>query len=531
MGQFGGAVMHSRMAAKAMLFVVSLMTVAALGHRLAIAADQPTATVTPGTLSLIPGQSADVLITLTNPTDKPLTDASLTALPTAGAALMIGDEDPGTAVRAPDVAPGRHEVVAAVVKREAGNLPPGPLVVRFDYVTGGSGDVTTAMVQVADATRIAAQPPVEVTTETALTDIDEVRSGIVYLVIKNLESSEVSVCDVTLEKPDGVTLEPAQTGSCQAPLKALASGDTLKLKYTLRVKGQVAPGKAVVLFDVHVAKDPASANSSVQTHVVKSLAFTAGIFGESGLLAALDVPSFLLLPGFLLLVSFRLVGRLAHANLDRAPFPWETVKSAEFALLAITLSIAAAPTYPIATDWFGESRGYLASHGIRDLLYVWGGSITIGVVAAIFAAAGVHAYRWRQRRRVPTTDLDPAAFLDFLARNNVSLLRPQVRASGTNEMLYLIRGDAQQGDFWAAPAIRCAVRAGTIPEVKGAINKLIEAEAARPLASKLKALVKNGTITMTYESQQATGPRAFTAGAAGAPIPTGDSGYLARVPT
>jgi hypothetical protein len=153
------------------------------------------------------------------------------------------------------------------------------------------------------------------------------------------------------------------------PNMTLAPQQSRAVPITVTAGNAVQPGKHLLLFEIDL--EQVKYGYAWTETLIATQAFTIGILGESEILTAIGVPSFLLLPGFLIVVSFRMLwtGVPPKRRLDLDP------KSADFWLIAILLSLGAAFLYPLLTGWLGQPRNYLEGYGLRDIVNVWFGSV------------------------------------------------------------------------------------------------------------------------------------------------------------
>jgi hypothetical protein len=111
--------------------------------------------------------------------------------------------------------------------------------------------------------------------------------------------------------------------------------------------------------------------------------------------------------------------------------PWLTKlpevdwKKPALLLLAVLLSFAAAYVYPVVTQrWGGLARDYLRGYELRDVVYVWAGSMAAGLIAVVVTAVvfwiGVGIHRWRTRKNNPQSGDQPIDILVKLRRHGAA---------------------------------------------------------------------------------------------------------------
>lgn len=176
--------------------------------------------------------------------------------------------------------------------------------------------------------------------------------------------------------------------------------------------------------------------------------FDAGVLGDTALLTAVGVPSFLLLPGFLVVVVFCMlwnhVGKRERIPLD--------VKSPEFWSLAVLLSLTSALIYPLV--W---KRNYLEGYNFKDIYRIWFGSAGVAVIAWGAAVLAVWIARWEreraQRRCTFSSNDNPVDVLHKLELNHSGFRLDQVELTIGGEAtrgLLLFKGQAGS-TTWVAP--------------------------------------------------------------------------------
>ena len=144
-----------------------------------------------------------------------------------------------------------------------------------------------------------------------------------------------------------------------------------------------------------------------KANVIAQQQFEVGILGESDLLTALGLPSFLILPGFLMIVTFQMLRKRGSGEL----LVLKNATNPHLWIGAITLSGVMAFVYPYATTlrWLGGvSRNYLIGYGLGDIVRVWLGSIFIGMLAWLLVEAFI--FMWHYLLKPAPTD-KPARLL------------------------------------------------------------------------------------------------------------------------
>lgn len=425
---------------------------------------QPSLTVTPGDIALAPVDSAKVLLTISNPAKGTTLTGTVSALDAGGLAVTFGDKPTIDIV----VEPGRRSDVVATVSRVANQPVAGGIVFRLQPTTVESHSAMSALLKVAVKAAEASAKLVDVAVESSLADLNELRKGTVYVVVTNLTTENVTasiaarvpadmnVVAVTAGDPDASECGDDVGNAAVFPKQEISVGSSNAFAFRVCPGDQVTPGKKLTLFDV----DAMSGGTPTRTaSVVKTLTLQASVFGESELLTALGLPSFLFLPGFLVLVAFRLI-RASFGWPKHEHMPWSEAKSADFALVAITLSIVAALVYPLLTDLIGPKRSYLNGYSIKDIVAVWAGAIIVGIALSVAWRAVENAAAKVKARAVPTVAGGPDDLLTFIAREKSQVLFPQVTLVGGNRQWLLVHGSFAGKEVWVAPTIKVRVDAG-----------------------------------------------------------------------
>jgi hypothetical protein len=220
---------------------------------------------------------------------------------------------------------------------------------------------------------------------------------------------------------------------------------------------------------------------------VAAAELSIGVLGESEILQALAVPSFLLLPGFLFLVTMMLLFQLKirrPASLDAFPFD---AKAPTFWIAAIWISILAAVAYP----WI-VGRDYLQGYGLDDILWVWflaglaGAAVYFGWMRCVASAdakkerdalAAAEEERQRVAARTPASGDEPLEILRKLQRQGLNIVceRRTLRSGGTDLNVFLFQPEEPaRTEIWVGPGMTYRFKDATAPvraELHRALNK------------------------------------------------------------
>jgi hypothetical protein len=436
-----------------------------------------------------------------------------------GAAKLHVDPPDGVTARvtdAPTVWPRSGDLVWTIeVGIDNARSAGGKLVVLLTYEAGAPAPPAVAM---AVATiEVAPAPDLTSTVKTALVpaegSLDEFNPLDLSVQITNTGLQPVAVGAVKLLSPPYVRLDPEP----KTPVR-LESGQSVLMPLTLKTATTVLPGSYALVFSHSIGRSDALTQQAIATVQGK---VTIGIPGVSDAMQLLGIPSLLLLPGILTVLGFI----AAWALLTGLSGPdW---KNPGLLLLAIGLSFGYAFVYPYAVQWvLHQARDYLHGYDLRDIIYVWAGSIAVGVALAILASLGYWGWigwRYLQRRRTQPTETDtPDVIIEKLARQDATFSLPRLRlrqqegaAPDPATFLPLPFGEVEAGQRWVVrQGIVRETGAGTPRQRNAAHQCLLEiraalADAAAPGSARLWRAVKRarGNPALAFEWDGDTGPR------------------------
>jgi hypothetical protein len=295
--------------------------------------------------------------------------------------------------------------------------------------------------------------------ETALASLMEYRPGLVYLVVSNSADFPVTVIGIVPSGPDFVTFTPRYAGSSQR----LSPRETLSYPIEVKATDAVQPGDHLLLFQVGFEWE--EFGQTWRGSIIKSHPVQVGIIGESEILKLIGVPTLLVLPGFLTVIT---VGWLWRNWWPQKPALELDAKKPEFWALAILLSLFTALfVYPGVTKGLGHPRSYLEGYGLRDITWLWMGSILIPAIAYVLGAGGgrlayrvgawsVKCYRKWQARHRPTAQDTPVTILQKLYKQELGIIRERVKfdREGQTQRAFLLEPRVEEREaFWVGPAI------------------------------------------------------------------------------
>jgi hypothetical protein len=413
-----------------------------------------TLSVVPAIVKLSPLETREARVVIENPTSAPLRELRLST---------FGDADVQVDVAPPPsdgLAPhGQLVWTLGLTKRVRGSAA-GQVHVQLDYrwqaeTTGETvPGVALAVINIEDRQPDLLDKVAAVRIETTLDLLHEKRQGSIYLVVRNLSVDPITVKRMKMAKPPFIVVEAPPVdaqGVISLPQEiTLGPQESRALPIIVTASHTVQPGRHLLLFEVDLGL--VQYGYTWTETVIATQAFTVGVLGESEILTAIGVPSFLLLPGFLIVVAFRMLWTRVSPQQPMDIDP----KSAEFWLIAILLSLGATFVYPLLTRWLGSPRNYIEGYGLRDIVNVWFGSVGVGFVFWAFWV-GTSELKTRVRaQKIPSPDDGPLEILRKLARNRRGIGLEQVDitlASQSQRAFVILPAKTGQTAMWVAPSM------------------------------------------------------------------------------
>ena len=396
-------------------------------------ADAPvTLTLSASEIALSPGDSAEVLLTLTNNggASFPLTLRSVVSSSSVEAKLRASTLD---------LAQGQSRSVDVAVQR-VGEGVGQDVTVSFVAETPEMSVVASLVVKAVPNPAVVA-----VKVDSVVDRVNENRPGSAMLVVDNAREADarVSSVDVTapasvavvLTCPDGTEVQAADGNTSRKDCAfVVPARDQVILPVTVTTTDSISPGPRSATFRVRAQPQNGPGGT---VSVVASMGFAVEVFAESDLLDALGVPVFLLLPGVVIVLTvWLLVARFTPWPTKERP-PVGTVGTvAGTAVIGLGVSLLMAYVYPVMTSWFmpGTRRDYTKAYGFLDFYYVFFHSLVIAIAIWVLALAAYRVrvgYHWLF---VPKAGDEPTALLRkmaFLGRfGTTTTLLPKVTVGG-----------------------------------------------------------------------------------------------------
>ncbi|MCX6564163.1 MAG: hypothetical protein NTU60_11250 [Candidatus Aminicenantes bacterium] len=457
--------------------------------------------VIPASLQLACGDEADILALTRNTSDESLQGLHLTFFTNADVRVVISPSE------ARALAPGGGLTWNVHISRTGPGTPGSQVYLRLDYESrAGSGapavpGIAIGALDILDLQSEQAEKVARVKIESATDLLEENRPCEILFIVQNISGFPVAIEAITGWASPSIAIK----GPLLENKVRLSPGESRIFPAEAVAGDAVRTGEHVLYFETKLAWERAGQLRSgrlVTTHRLK-----AGVLGESDLLKVLGVPSFLLLPGFLVVTTFLAL----WSGVKPKKATQLDAKSARFWLFAITLSLFAAPLYPVITDLFGRARNYLIAYGLRDIFWVWTGSLLAGVLGwliCIGVMEGADRRKRRQRARsVPSEDDAPLEILEKLRRLGLGLCLQQadVHLEGLPEQRYFLVGSVPEGgkDLWIIPAILLKWTDSALQDDRVEFTRLVDAGDIRGLGYFIQERTgtenRIGTITLRWD--------------------------------
>jgi hypothetical protein len=409
-----------------------------------------TLSVFPDTVSLGAGEGASIIVTSRLP------------VTTVQAITLSTSSQPRLTLRPAEAvyrAPPRGDIAWTVqMTREVSGRATGLVFLRADYVIQEQdGSLTPGVVVTSLQVNERLPDPIDKivtgSLETAADSLQEQRTRVVYVIIKNIGTTPVAVDKLEVKPPPDVT----PTIQITLP-KTIPPQGALSTPITLKVGNSVQPGKHLLLAQADMSWEQGGQTTTGSLVLTKEIGVS--VFLEEPLAQAVQIPSLLLVPGFLALATFVF---LIKARTGQPPFGLE-FKSFEFIGFAIFLSlIIITLIYPFLAltqllKWFGIEgpRNLIISYGFLDIVALWTLGLLLGVIAWVLVwGVGWERTRRREEKRraaTPTQDDEPLDVLDrLLLHKRAQPLAVVTYTPVPNGQFY--RLPSADGNTWIAPRI------------------------------------------------------------------------------
>lgn len=447
--------------------------------------------VTPAAVEIPQGGDATVMILLQNGSSNVLDDVRLMAF---GAALFeVRIESSEDKLVLPKAGVGWM----ARISTKGSNAVSGNVYFRVDFSrrakTGETNSIPVTAVAPVAITTQAPQPIgeiAEIKIETTGESLNEKRPGTVHVIIKNKANVPLMVDALRIKGPGYLTIEQVETnlwphtaqhaGARNLSQISLKPFESRAMSYRMIPDSRVTPGKQFLVIEAPLSWEKGGYSQSGVVTTTQQIEI--GIFGESAILAALGIPTFLFLPGFLMLATFGLCYNFRKTDAEKASYPLKG-NTTDFYVVAITLSIVAFAVYPFLSKAFTSvPRDILGAYGVSDVAVVWLGSVLVGSLAFLLLRIALWIGQIKERRRRAyefSTDDDEIEFLRKLAvkRREIVLERINLTLGSNTDTAFVIE-KADAGKWWVAPFITLKWTKSGSGTTEAAVTKAIDAGAS-----------------------------------------------------
>ena len=341
---------------------------------------------------------------------------------------------------------------------------------------------------------------IEVKTESTIESLNSKRPGILYLSLKNKTNVPITVGKATVKSPAWVQVNAEGSTTPKAsPTPGVRTIEVMQkelvldpyasrmLAYDVEADVRVTPGKQLLVFEVPLSWEKEGLMQKATA--VASQQIDVGVFGESAILAALGVPTFLFLPGFLIITTIGLLWKLGKPESEKSKFPL-TGNTPDFYVVSITLSMLAFCAYPWITGLVeGVRRDLTEAYGLEDVVRVWFGCVGFGLLVVGFYISYETVARYTRSLHEFSTDDDELTFLQKLGRKQMGIRfqkAPIGSPPNTEDAFVIADVPSQDGKSWVAPAIVMTWKPDSGEEqqaVVDAINSNDAAEVSRLLSA------------------------------------------------
>ncbi len=489
------------------------------GSAYAADTDAVSVSVSPSSLQLAPMERTSTVLTVRNGGSQPITEVALSWPTLPG--VMITTAEPTVS----QIPAGSSAAWIIDVTRQADVGVPNGLPITVAYqVQGAAGGApfattSTAVISLQDRPTKTAADLVDLHFQTSLTDLAGGREGTLYVTLKNTSAIPVTLTGLEVAVPSFLTACRDGT-DCGRAISGAQGRDRLleydlrttigpqridTIRFVLRAGQAVEPGPHLMI--VTAGLEWSEGGRSRTGDVTTSAQVSASVLGQSEILTLLGIPSLFVLPGFLIMVTFRLFWTQG----SKRDFPWLHVRTPEFWLLAISLSLIAVlglyPHVPFGSDITA------GTYSLQDIATIWMGGIATGFAAYLMSQASFRSWAWWYipgARDGPTLVLrkvhrnaDPLRRLLRSADATAGALhRPllQVTVDGQTRQALEIYWDGSTNDRWVAPPIAFDELRGEMPtEFRMKLLQALDESAAGTTARLLDEGHRRGYVRCRWQ--------------------------------
>lgn len=361
----------------------------------------------------------------------------------------------------------------------------GKVFFRIDYQKRDSiSKVASTILEVKSQSQKKAEEIVDIAIKTTLETLNENRSALAYLIVKNKAYFPITIKEVVPSGPSFISFKDSSdlcaSYTQNQPIiigKDVKPNMTYPIPIDVKAKQKIKPGKHTLLFDVQLKWEQDGKEQI--GNIIQEKEVNVGVFGESAILELLKIPSLFILPGFLVLMTLRQlwIWRWFRANDEEAEFPLKP-DQAEFWFFGVFISLAIAVLYTLILK-----DNYLEEYGTNDIFVLWLCSIVLGLI--FYSIWSLWQNCWKQQI-TPNPNDNPIRILEKLHRRKLNAVLERVKIAGQERDGFLVAavGSPLEGTHWVIPPIALEYRepqalveipenAGWKPRIKQWVNKNI----------------------------------------------------------
>ena len=252
-----------------------------------------TVSAVPASLALQPGRAATVMLVVRNASATPVRNVKLSWFTNSNIEITAADSG---SLGVAQLSPASSVVFRLHIVARDQSERQGTVILRADF-TSSSGGLSSEFgaLAVSPGSLDPAEGIIDAQIIASLKTVTEKQPGQLYLILKNKADVPVSVDSLIVRTPSFLVPKPFS-----GPL-SLGPREVTTIPVVINALGRVRPGKHQALLDLGI-RWPGSGKGL--RHLVLSREVDVGVEGESAILAAFGIPSFLILPGFLMVVTF-----------------------------------------------------------------------------------------------------------------------------------------------------------------------------------------------------------------------------------
>jgi hypothetical protein len=485
----------------AVMAILTLAQMLSVGEALAQTPEVKLEAV-PESMELPAKGDAEVQVVVRNPTEDMLDGIKLSWFTSTNLNITVLESQDGK-----PVAPKTEAVWILKLSHGDEGLVSGKIHFRVNYgvkATKGVSGVRVAFgtLEVKGREADAIEKVAQVEVKTSITSLNETRKGKIYLVVTNKSEQEIRLGTVSSNNPTFIKVE-----SDLKDVQKIAPHSSRSLPINVELTDTVESGKHLVVFQVPV--EWGTKERLQKATLVAQQELTTGVFGESEILTALGVPSFLILPGVLMIITYAMLSRFGDAKTGDDDSLLKIGANPQFWVIAITLSIFMALLYPAITGLlYKVRRNYIGAYGLKDVVNIWFISILIGVVARGL----VYAYKMLVAMYyTPSENDSPIKILRKLRWQKLGIILPRVKVKIGQTEVAVFRIQERKGNqktFWVAPYINMTWQNAADDTFKAAVDT--QMERGRKISDLIALLKQKDKVNLQWDKTGVIGAPHYT---------------------